>query len=283
MRSVFRFAPVGFLSLSTLTLSSGALADGPKASSTKTTSVEVPNAAAGEKADQDPGSTHLSGLELVLRPSFGGAPATSPVRYAPNAQAGLSGADPGAVAGGASPFGGGFVGQAMVGARFHALVSAGLRAGYRSASASVQSDGTTDLTRSAWDAGLYLRAYPLAMSPAIRKHIDPWVGTGVGYMRDVQSYKRPLGNVSVDWTLDHHAVAVPLGVGVDYRVLPMLSVGPSFEYTLANTVAGCLKASTSTPGFVGSSYCSNEDPGKQFVKADSYGVWSAGLDVRATF
>jgi len=73
---------------------------------------------------------------------------------------------------------------------------------------------------------------------------------------------------------------VPLGIGVDYRVLPVLSVGPSFEYAIAAGVVGCAKQAAS--GFSSSTFCSNEDPGKQAIKANTYAVWSAGIDLKLT-
>lgn len=243
---------------------------------TTTTSASLPAADADRSTDADE-RRGLTGLEIVLRPSFGGAGSASPVKYTGPTDPRT---DPGAVATGASPYSAGFVGQAMLGYRFHPIVSGGLRAGLRQASASATNDGATDLKRSSWDAGFYVRAYPLAMTPSVAKHLDPWVGVGVGYMRDTQSYKRPLTGVPVDWTLDHHAVAVPLGIGVDYRVHPLVSLGPSFEYTLANSVAGCMKAAAAGGG---STYCSNESPGDKVIKSDGYGVWTAGLDVKATF
>lgn len=270
-------------------LSSTGLASAAEPAKSKTTQTTAAAFPAGPSSADAPLATasaeapdkHLRGLELIIRPSFGGAGSGSPIRYAPTGGSTLQG-DPGSVfAGTSSPYGGGFVGQAMIGYRAHPLISAGIRGGIRSASASAVNDGSSGLTRTSWDAGFYARAYPLALSPSISKHLDPWVGVGVEYMRDTQAFKRSLQNVSnVDFSLDHHAVAVPLGIGVDYRVLPLLSVGPSFEYALASSIAGCIKASA--PGAT-SSFCSNEEPGKQFVKSESYGVWTAGLDVRATF
>ena len=114
---------------------------------------------------------HLRGLELMLRPALGAASSDSPVRY--QARAGVTGLDPGALLTGASPYGLGFVGQGFVGYRFHPVISAGLHAGFRTSSASRLSDGSSDLSRSAWDAGLYVRGYPLALHDKIRRHLDP--------------------------------------------------------------------------------------------------------------
>ncbi len=236
--------------------------------------------AAGKNERTD---AHLRGLEITVRPAFGGAPSGSPVQVQNN---GRFRGDAGSLLNGtATPYGTGFVGQAMLGYRFHPIVSGGLRGGFRNASASGLSDGSTGLSRSSWDAGFYVRAYPLALNEKVRKYVDPWASVGVEYMRDLQTFKRDIptsggGNVNANWTIDHHAVAVPLAVGIDYRVLPMLSVGPSFEYTIASPIAGCMRSEAT--GFQPVAYCSNESPGSNFVHADSYGVWTAALDVKLT-
>jgi hypothetical protein len=237
---------------------------------------------ASAPASDDP-TAGLKGFELMLRPSFGGASSDSPVRFQPSAN--VVG-DPGALLQGAKPWGPGFVGQASVGYRFLRHVGAGLRGGIRTASSSSISDGSSNLSRFGWDAGFYVRAYPLAGVESIAKYVDPWIGTGIGYMHDSQILKRNLAvgsqTVTADETLQHHAVAIPFAIGVDYRVARVFSVGPSFEYTLASAVVGCAK--TEAAGFQPSSYCSNGDnAADKAIKANSYGVWSAGLDAKVTF
>jgi hypothetical protein len=221
----------------------------------------------------------------MLRPSFGAAPSDSPVRFQAQPNVQVVG-DPGALLAGAQPWGGGFVGQASLGYRFSPFVSGGLRAGLRTSSASNVSDGSQNLSRSGWDAGFYVRVYPLAKMDSVSARFDPWLGVGVGYMHDSQTFKRGIAaagrTVQADVELEHHAVAVPLGIGVDYRVARFFSVGPSFEYTIASAVAGCAK--TSAAGFQSTSYCSTGDSaGDKSIKANSYGVWSLGLDAKLTF
>ncbi len=227
----------------------------------------------------------LKGFELMLRPSFGGAPSDSPVKFAPQNGVQFQG-DPGALLKGASPWGSGFVGQASVGYRFIPLMSAGLRAGFRRVSGSDLDDGSTNLSRTGWEGGFYLRLYPAAAAPSVSKYVDPWVSVGVGYQNDAQSFKRRIatsngGNVQGDVSLDHHAISVPIAIGVDYRVTKFLSLGPSFELGVNSPIAGCM--STSAPGFAGTTYCSNAEPGKNFVKAETYLAWNAGLDAKVTF
>lgn len=240
--------------------------------------------AAESPADTTPSDAHLRGLELSLMPGFGGAPSDSPVQFTPPPNTPTS-ADPGALLTGASPWSRGFVGKAMLGWRAHPLMSGGLRAGLRTATASALADGSTDLSRTSWDAGLYARVYPLGLNEKLRRFVDPWISVGVEYMRDTQSFSRPaptsLGTTVVaKSTINHHAVGVPIGVGVDYRLLPMLSVGPAFEYAVAVPVAACMTASAS--GFPDSTLCSSSQPGQSVLSANGYGVWSAGLDLRLT-
>jgi hypothetical protein len=239
----------------------------------------------GEAPKAEDSSAGLKGIELMLRPSFGGAPSDSPVKFAPQNGVQFQG-DPGALMKGASPWGNGFVGQASVGYRFIPLLSAGVRAGFRSASGSNLDDGSTKLSRTGWDGGLYLRFYPAAAAPSVSRYVDPWISAGIGYQRDTQSFQKGLptsngGSVQADVTLDHHAISVPIALGVDYRVTKFLSLGPSFELAINNPIAGCV--STAAAGFAGSTYCSNTDPGKNFVKAETYLAWNAGLDAKVTF
>jgi hypothetical protein len=240
-------------------------------------------AAENAQPSQDDGLRGLRGLELTLRGSPGGASAASPVQLKPDAR--VAG-DPGALLkGSASPYGIGFVGQAMIGYRIHPIASFGLRGGLRTSSSSGIDDGSTNLTRSSWDAGFYVRAYPLALTPSVRNTFEPWVSVGVEYMRDTQSFRHPAltttgSTITSDVTLDHHAVAIPMAIGVDYRLHPRVALGPSFEYAIAVPVAGC--ASQNAAGYSGVEYCTNGDSGAKVLAANGYGVWSAGLDLRVT-
>ncbi len=269
MRLSIRFSLCAIVASSTLLVSAAAFAGEPGAEQPK-----AENPTAG-----------LKGFELMLRPSFGGAPSDSPVKLSQSNNVKL-GFDPGALMKGASPWGYGFVGQASVGYRFVPFLSAGLRGGFRSASGQNLDDGSTNLTRNGWDAGAYVRFYPAVFSESVSKYIDPWVSAGISYQHDQQSFQRGIAgpngqNVQADWSLEHHAISVPLSIGVDYRVAKFLSVGPSFEAAINSPVAGCLSASAS--GFAGQTYCSNTEPGKSFVKAETYVAWNAGLDAKVTF
>jgi opacity protein-like surface antigen len=236
-------------------------------------------AAPASPTDQQRGQR---GLELTLRGSTGAASSDSPVQLKPGAP--VAG-DLGTLVRGASPYGIGFIGQAMIGLRLHPLISFGLRGGLRTSSASDLDDGSTNLARSSWDAGFYLRAYPLVSLPSLNARFEPWLGVGLEYMRDEQSFQRAAptntgSSVTADVTFDHHAVVVPLSLGVDYRIHPRVALGPSFEYAIAMGVDGCTEYGA--PGYSSVRYCSGEGVGKQVLDAKGYGVWSAGLDLRVT-
>ncbi len=244
------------------------------------------------KADADTSGAHLSGLEVMLRPGFGAGGSASPVQYHDSTTATVPAGSVSGLVKNASPYGAGFIGDAFIGYRFHPVISGGLRGGIRTVSAPSSlspNDGTSGISRSAWDAGFYVRGYPLALSEGLRKYVDPWISLGVVYMSDSQAYQGPViavnsagatQTISGSYTIDHHAVAIPIGLGVDYRVLPMLSVGPSFEYTIATAIAGCWAVSAA--GLDGHNYCTNSEPGKQILTASSYGVWTIGLDIKLT-
>ena len=208
------------------------------------------------------------GFEIMLRPAYGSAGSKSPITK----EAGSAfdpRTDPGKVFNGdASPYGGGFVGELSAGYRFLPFLSAGVAAGIRSSSASSVDDGTSDLKRSAFTAGPYVRAY-FFMVPVV----EPWISIGVAYMSDEQTYKRS----AIDWSLQHHGVAVPITIGVDYPVIDMLSIGPSFQYTTVAQAGGCLKGSAG-----GTSVSECTDAKVKIPKTDNYSVWSIGLNLRLT-
>lgn len=215
-------------------------------------------------------------LEVNGRVGYGSAGDDSPVRYEPT---GLLRANPDPIWNGtAKPYGGGLVLQGGLGLRAGQYVSVGLGGGIRGASAS-SVDGLTDVSRSSWNAGPYVRVY-LPFVPIV----DPYIGLGVEYVSDTQKYKGPVptnvGPMVADWTLEHHGVAVPLTLGVDYTIAKIFSIGPSFQYSLVFPAGACTKAKVST---VSNSYCASEDESKRITAGKGYGVWSLGLSLRVTF
>ncbi len=218
-----------------------------------------------------------------MRGAYGSAGDSSPVGLKSAAAANNN-----AATGAAFKYTGGLMASAQIGVRFDKFVSGGLYGTLGRSGTEIPASAAPtnrDLTRSSWGAGLYVRAYPLARVPGLSKHLDPWVSVGVGYLSDNQTYTLSTATTAgtdIDATVrvNHHGVAVPLSLGVDYRALPSLSVGPYVEYSIVNGVAGC--TALSAPGVTGSSMCSNTAPGDQILDAKNYGVFSGGLNLKFT-
>lgn len=217
------------------------------------------------------------GLEVNGRVGYGSAGDKSPVLYEPSGLLRLPQTDP-IYGGTATPYGGGLVLQGGLGLRTGRYVSVGLGGGIRSASAS-SVDGTSDISRSAWNAGPFVRVY-LPFVPIV----DPYVGLGVEYVNDTQKYKAPvqtnLGPMTADWTLEHHGVAVPITLGVDYTIAKIFSIGPSFQYSIVFPAGACAKVKVAS---VSNSYCASEEENKRITEGKGYGVWSLALSLRVTF
>jgi hypothetical protein len=219
---------------------------------------------------------HLRGLEVTLRPTVGGGSGTSPITVSGN-----SADAPAVFRSNVAPYGlAGGTGM-QIGYRFHPIFSAGIRGDYQHYSADTPNDGTKDLSRNSESVGLYTRLYPLALSHTLRQKLDPWVGAGVMYVRDAQSFSRQEQKVNATWEIESHAIGIPIGIGFDYRVTDWLSAGPSVEYVIMNPVVGCAKANA--PGYPESRVCTDDTSGKSGgLVASSAGTWNAGLTLRVT-
>lgn len=228
-------------------------------------------AAEKEDANARPSDAGLRGLEIALRPTLGGiaggdAPVIVNDRDAPQAlRAGSSHYKWAAGVG------------AQLGWRFHPLVSAGLRFDWANVGTDTPLDGTTDHSRYTMGAGLHARLHPLAMNESVRRRFDPWLGIGAGYVSDVASFKMTERTTTFDVEARRHAIAVPIGIGFDYRVTDWMSVGPSFEYALMNPVAGCVKASV---GSRSEQICTDDSNGN--LVASTAGAWNGGIMFRVT-
>lgn len=224
-----------------------------------------------------PGDAHLRGLEIGLRPTLGSAGAASPITVA-------GGDAPAVFRASSAPYGLAAGAGLTLGFRFHPLFSAGLRGDVATIGADAPNDGTSGLARATQSAGLYTRVYPLALNEELRRRVDPWIGAGVTYVHDGQTFHRPertnRGNVDASWQIDSHAIGIPIGIGLDYRVTEWLSAGPSFEYVVMNPIAGCVKASA--PGVPEQRVCTDDASGKDGLVASSAGAWNAGLMLRVT-
>jgi len=172
-----------------------------------------------------------------------------------------------------------------VGYRALPFLSFGLAGGWRQsrvAASEVQAP-LSNASRSGLQVGFYARGY----LPLLGKltGFDPWASVGASYVYDKQTYDEMvtvtgLGDVSMPVSLTHHAVGIPLAVGIDYHVLPFLAVGPSFRYEPVVAVAGCMSTSPTQQTVIGTSYCSTADSRERVTAAENYGVWSLQLEMR---
>ncbi len=217
-------------------------------------------------------------FEATLRPAYGGAGDSSPTVYEPSGAVKLADPDP-LYNQTYKPYGGGLNLQAYLGVRFSSWVSAGFMGGIRSSSAT--SDQTHEsLSRGAQMAGPYVRVY-VPIVPIV----EPWLGLGVAYVYDSQKWNGSVattaGPMKGEYTLEHHGVAVPITLGVDYKIIPVLAAGLSFQYAPVFGVGGCLKISV--PGATsGVSECTDAEANRRLTASKGYGMWSLGLNLRLT-
>jgi hypothetical protein len=220
-------------------------------------------------------------LEVSARAGYGSAGSETPTYYEPSGVISLGGGPDSVYAGKSAPYGGGVNLAGGLGVRF-GIVSIGVDGGTRTSSATAPDASITDLSRSAFFVGPYVHAY----IPGI-PFVDPWVGVGVQYVKDTQTYKGPVSvsptqSVQADWTLEHHGVALPLTIGVDWSLpTKILSFGPFFTFAPTFNAGGCAKVSALGSG---NDFCTNESNANlKFTKSKGYSSWVVGLNVRFTF
>jgi len=224
------------------------------------------------------------GLEVSLRPGLGSAGSDSPVLYKPTGLAKMQPESVGSIwAGTAKPYGVGITLDAAVGYRFSHFASVGIAGGWRQSGVDdkAASDQLTNVGRSALQIGLYGRGY----LPTLLPNLDPWFSVGVAYLYDKQTYDQSidvsgLGKVPFTISLQHHGLGIPIGVGLDFKVLRFLALGASVQYEIVPGVAACMETSPHNPNMLGVSECSTADSKVRVTSAETYGTWSAGLDVR---
>ncbi len=214
-------------------------------------------------------SAHALEYEVGVRPGVGGAGSKSPTRYNGGPiTANQAVPNDSIFDGNTSPYGAGFVGQLNVGVRFASIFSVGLMTDVRFLESTSPGD-VTKLSRSSWTFGPYGRVYfPLGLSK-----LEPWVGIGFAYLRDTQNFNVSSGSEKITT----EAVTVPISLGALYPVLDRrLSVGPSFTYAPVFPTGGCVDGA-------GYEYCHSDPPSSNLVLLKTYGLWTLGLDIQATF
>ncbi len=105
-------------------------------------------------------------------------------------------------------------------------------------------DGTGGLERVRWTLGGYARYYLTWWS----SRLHPWVLAGVGYVDDSASYAHPgpplpngAGPDNGNYLIHYHGLAIPLSLGLDWRLAPGFAVGPVVTYEGAFPLGGCVR------------------------------------------
>ncbi len=224
-----------------------------------------------------PQAALAAALELTLRPGYGSAGDESPTYYSPPTTFALKDPDP-LYAQTTKPYGAGLALQAYLGVRVSPWISVGFMGGTR-ASAATADAAHDGLSRSAWLAGPYVRVY-VPIVPII----EPWLSVGASYVADKQTWKGPVpttaGSIVVDQTLEHHGVAVPITIGADYKIIPMLAAGLSFQLAPVFGAGGCYRIEGS--GVAASSFCQDAAADRRITATKGYTMWSVGLNLRLT-
>jgi hypothetical protein len=147
-------------------------------------------------------------------------------------------------------------------------------------------DGTSQLQRSFWQLGAYARYYFVKLHP----RLQPWVELGLGYSNDTSSYVRGGAvqgssgqSVVQDYYVTHRGLAVPLTVGLDWRLAPVFSLGPAIGYERVFGLSGCVDSepqtdATHTTMLQAVNTCSSPP-----VQTNGYGVFFGGIFAKVTF
>src|SRR5579883_525688 len=201
----------------------------------------------------------LLGLEVQLRGFIAYAGGDSPVQAPGLYPTGGSGNPTGTILNPAScaqykmgdctPYGiDPFAPGGTVGWRFRPWMSVGLSFAYLSYNAQNGTDtgdapdSTSQLSRSQWMLGAYLRYYATWVS----QRLQPWAEIGVAYSNDHATYARGGTMASIGqpetsiYDLTAQGIAAPLAIGLDWRLAPIFSVGPMLGYAPVFGHYGCV-------------------------------------------
>ena len=107
-------------------------------------------------------------------------------------------------------------------------------------------DGTSQLQRQQVTVGAYARYYFTHFHP----RLQPWVSLGLGFNYDVTAYTRAVGSAmgeigaqpeTGNYLLQQEGVVVPLAIGLDWRLAPVFSVGPTVGFARVFPLKGCVE------------------------------------------
>jgi hypothetical protein len=142
-------------------------------------------------------------------------------------------------------------------------------------------DGTSQLNRVHWVLGAYGRYYFTWVS----RKLQPWVELGFGYSDDEASYDRTLGMSTMSgpepayYKIGEKGLAVPVTLGLDWRLAPIFSVGPIVGYETIFPLQGCVDVEPNDPT---SPVQPQNTCARSVVQSSVYGVFFAGVQVKVT-
>lgn len=175
------------------------------------------------------------------------------------------------------PSSGGLATSVGLGYRFVEALSIGLGGSFtRLVASAALGDGVSVLGQLALSIAPYARYYV-----SFANVFEAWASLSIGYRRDIQTYERLTTNNATGrtangkWTQEHHGIAVPIAVGIDYHPFRWLFIGPSLQYLGVFAFKGCLKAQVESTT---REWCTNDSP--SVLKAYSFHVLSLGLSLR---
>jgi hypothetical protein len=186
-----------------------------------------------------------------------------------------------------SPYGPALPGfTATLGYRFLPWLSAGLSFSYAmffvndGTDIGDYADTTSQLQRQYWSLAAYGRYY----FANLHRRLEPWVELGLGYSDDNASYDRAAiqstqGAEHQQYLLEEQGLAPSLTAGLDWRLAPVLAIGPSLGYSRVFPLRACVTVNVDAMSPVpGVDTCSSSR-----VSGNGYGVFLAGVYFKLTY
>jgi hypothetical protein len=145
-------------------------------------------------------------------------------------------------------------------------------------------DSTSQLERQQVTVGVYARYYFTQW----HRRLQPWVSLGVGFNYDIAAYTRPIGPTTGtigaqpetgNYILQQEGVVVPVAIGLDWRLAPNFSIGPTISYAHVFPTTGCVEVDVDQySALPGQNTCSSPP-----VQNFGYDNFYAGIFAKVTF
>jgi hypothetical protein len=141
-------------------------------------------------------------------------------------------------------------------------------------------DGTSQLQRQLWSLSVYARYY----FTQFHSHLHPWVQVGLGYSDDNASYVRGSSQSTqaqpetAAYYLEVRGLAIPLSLGLDWRLAPVFSVGPWVGYERIVPLTACVEVDVDSSA----SFAPTPNTCGGQAQGHGYGVVSGGIGAKIT-